>query len=136
MAARAKETHVDKKDRRLPAGRDEAMLATFELRDSRCEFKGGRSTVRAVAVRCLRPIPVIGDVPRRAENGSGAAEDWSRKRAKSRRRGCRGVYQLRAPVERHASLRRVANGLDIVSIGIQNERTIVVLVIVRPRTRT
>jgi hypothetical protein len=34
-----------------------------------------------------------------------------------------------------ASLRLVANGLDIVSIGIQDERAIVVLVIVRSRTR-
>src|ERR1700734_2860980 len=35
-----------------------------------------------------------------------------------------------------ASLRLVADGLDIVSVGVQNERAIVVLVIVRPRART
>src|SRR5580658_2108986 len=34
------------------------------------------------------------------------------------------------------SLRLVANRFDIVSIRIQNERAIVVLVVVRPRTRT
>src|SRR5271156_3887155 len=101
MPARAHEAQIDERDRRLPAGGDEAMRASFEFRDSCSEFKGGRSSIEAVAIRGLRLIPVISDIRRRAEDGRGPAEGRSSERAKSLRRGSRGVYQLGTPVECH-----------------------------------